>query len=98
MKKLPHSPPHSQDIGVDHVVVCGLLTSGRSQHPCHHPSSPSPLPVCVLFTCQSAFAAGMRVTLFESACGDRTRERHMQLIDMYKASPPFLTIQYIFLL
>lgn len=58
---------HLKDIGVDHVVVCGLLTS-----------------VCVLFTCQSAFAAGMRVTLFESACGDRTRERHMQLIDMYK--------------
>eukprot|EP00947_MAST-08B_sp_MAST-8B-sp1_P000254 g254.t1 len=54
------------DLGVEQVVVCGLLTS-----------------VCVLFTTQSAFAAGLQVKLYTPGCGDRSLERHRQCLDMY---------------
>lgn len=39
--------------------------------------------VCVLFTCQSAFAAGLRVTLYQRGCADRSLERHQQCLDHY---------------
>ena len=39
--------------------------------------------VCVLFSTQSAFARGFRVRLYESGCGDRTREKHDSTIKMY---------------
>merc|ERR1711988_12516 len=55
-----------RSMGIEHVVVCGMLTS-----------------VCVLFTCQSAFAAGMRVSLYEDGCADRTVERHQGALSMY---------------
>jgi len=38
---------------------------------------------CVLFTAQSAFASGFRVKLFDSACADRSQERHQQTLDNY---------------
>jgi len=57
---------HLSYVGIDHVVVCGLLTS-----------------VCVLFTCQSAFANGLKVTLFEDGCGDRDLDRHRKCIELF---------------
>ena len=38
---------------------------------------------CVLFTCQSAFASGIRITLIENATADRSVETHKRIIDQY---------------
>jgi nicotinamidase-related amidase len=38
---------------------------------------------CVLFTAQSAFARGYRVTLFEPACGDKDVEIHAATVRVY---------------
>lgn len=39
--------------------------------------------ICVLFSAQSAFARGFKVTVYTPACADRDQRRHQTVVDMY---------------